>query len=89
LNFTFIDHIDVNTTPNGPLQNFAGTDGWHWLSPIAGGGPMPHLHGSLSAVWDTNLFNEIPPYDAGEGGIDTQLYSPMGRFLNLRAAYKF
>ena len=156
LNFTFVDHMDVNTTPNGQLQNFAGTDGWYWLSPIAGGGPVPHLKGSLSESWETpmwtargtvnytggykeeyciqyeacstgaggdnantlasnvhsytsfdlygeyrgfknwnlsasvtNLFNKVPPFDGGDNGVSTQLYSLMGRFVNLRAAYKF
>ncbi len=163
LNFTVVDHMDVNTTPTGQLQNFAGTDGWYWLSPIAGGGPVPHLKGTLSETWDTpqwtvrataeytggyheefcvqyeactgvgtynpdpsvgqaintlasnvhsytsydlyaeyrgfknwnlsasvtNLFDKQPPWDGGLGGISTQLYSPMGRFMNIRAAYKF
>jgi len=159
LNFTYVDHMDVNTSPNGQLQNFAGTDGWLWFSPIAGGGPVPHLHGSFSEAWDThdwtvrgtanftggykeeyciqyaqygvcgtgaggasanvlasnvhsytsfdlyseyrgiknwtvsasvtNLFNRTPPFDAGADNIQTALYSPIGRFINLRAAYKF
>jgi len=156
LNFTFVDHMDVNTTPGGQLQNFAGTDGWYWLSPIAGGGPVPHLHGSISETWDTpewtvrgtsnftggykeeyctqyqacstgaggdsanalasnvhsytsfdiyaeyrgfknwtlsasvtNVFNKQPPFDGGIGGPSTQLYSLIGRFANLHAAYKF
>jgi len=163
LNFTFVDHMDVNTSPGGQLQNFAGTDGWLWLSPIAGGGPVPHLRGLLSESWDThdwtirgttnftsgykdeyclqygqygacstggplppgsagtselasivhsytsfdayaeyrgiknwtlsasvtNLFNKNPPFDGGENGPSTQLYSLIGRFINLRAAYKF
>ncbi len=159
LNFTVVDHLDVNTTPNGQLQNFAGTDGWYWLSPIAGGGPVPHLKGTLSETWDssvwtvrataeytggyheeyciqyaqygtcgtgaggafanvlasnvhsytsydlyaeyrgfknwnlsasiTNLFDKQPSWDGGAGGISTQLYSLMGRFMNFRAAYKF
>jgi iron complex outermembrane receptor protein len=159
LNFTFVDHMDVNTVPGGQLQNFAGTDGWLFFSPIAGGGPVPHVHGSFSETWDThdwtargtvnftsgykeedciqeaqygacstgaggasanalasyvhsytsfdayaefrgfknwtlsasvtNLFNRVPPFDAGENGIETAMYSPLGRFINLRAAYKF
>jgi iron complex outermembrane receptor protein len=159
LNFTFVDHMDVNTSPGGPLQNFAGTDGWLWLSPLAGGGAVPHLHGSFSEAWDnhdwtirgttnftsgyqeeyciqfgacnvasaglsgsqagalsanvhsytsfdayaefrgfknwtlsasvTNLFNRTPPFDAGAGGPTTALYSLTGRYVNLRAAYKF
>jgi iron complex outermembrane receptor protein len=163
LNFTVVDHMDVNTSPNSPLQNFAGTDGWYWLSPIAGGGPIPHLKGTLSETWEspswtvrgtieytagyheeyciqydactgvgtynadpsvgaainaaasqvhsytsydlyaeyrgfknwnlsasiTNLFDKQPPWDGGEGGFSTQLYSPIGRFINLRADYKF
>lgn len=159
LNFTYVDHMDVNTAPGGQLQNFAGSDGWLWFSPIAGGGPVPRVHGSFSETWDThdwtlrgtanftsgykedycidyaqygvcgtgaggasanvlasnvhsytsfdvfseyrgiknwtlsasvtNLFNRFPPYDAGTNGIETAMYSPIGRFFNLRAAYKF
>lgn len=54
LNFTFVDHMDVNTTPNGQLQNFAGTDGWLWESPVGGGGPVPHVRGSLSETWENH-----------------------------------
>lgn len=54
VNFTYVDHMDVNTSPNGALQNFAGTDGWLWLSPIGGGGPVPHLRGSFSETWETH-----------------------------------
>jgi iron complex outermembrane receptor protein len=32
--------------------DFVGTNGWLYLSPISGGGPAPHIKGSLSATWE-------------------------------------
>ena len=32
--------------------DYAGTNGWLYASPISGGGPMPHLKGSLSGTWE-------------------------------------
>jgi len=31
---------------------YVGTNGWLYNSPIAGGGPVPHLKGSLSGTWE-------------------------------------
>jgi iron complex outermembrane receptor protein len=32
--------------------DYAGSNGWLYASPISGGGPMPHLKGSLSGTWE-------------------------------------
>jgi iron complex outermembrane receptor protein len=54
VNFTYVDHMDINTSPGGPLQNFAGSDGWLFLSPVGGGGPVPHLRGNASETWENH-----------------------------------
>jgi iron complex outermembrane receptor protein len=54
LNFTYVDHMDINSTQGGPLTNYAGTDGWLWESPVSGGGPVPHVRGSFSETWENH-----------------------------------
>jgi iron complex outermembrane recepter protein len=49
LNATYVDRFDVNDA--GVSTNFAGSNGWNYLSPIAGGGPVPHWKGSISGGW--------------------------------------
>jgi iron complex outermembrane receptor protein len=53
-NMTYVDKLEVNTKPGGKLQNFAGSDGWLWLSPVGGGGPVPHVRGSVSGTWENH-----------------------------------
>jgi iron complex outermembrane receptor protein len=50
LNATYVDRFEVNSA--GVWSNFTGSNGWDYLSPIAGGGPVPHWKGSLSGGWD-------------------------------------
>ena len=49
LDATYVDRFDVNDA--GVSSNFAGSNGWNYLSPISGGGPVPHWKGSLSGGW--------------------------------------
>ncbi len=36
----------------GTWTDYAGSNGWDYLSPISGGGPVPHWKGSLSGGWE-------------------------------------
>lgn len=46
---TYVEQFKVN---NGTTwQNFVGSNGWDYLSPIAGGGPVPRWKGLISAGW--------------------------------------
>jgi iron complex outermembrane receptor protein len=37
--------------PPTPWQNYAGTNGWDYASPISGGNAIPRLKGQLAAAW--------------------------------------
>jgi iron complex outermembrane recepter protein len=50
LNATYVNRFEVNSA--GVWSNYTGSNGWDYLSPIAGGGPVPHWKGSLSGGWD-------------------------------------
>jgi iron complex outermembrane recepter protein len=50
LNATYVNRFEVNSA--GVWSNYTGTNGWDYLSPIAGGGPVPHWKGSFSGGWD-------------------------------------
>jgi len=50
LNATYVNRFEVNSA--GVWSNFTGSNGWDYLSPIAGGGPVPHWKGSFSTGWD-------------------------------------
>jgi iron complex outermembrane receptor protein len=50
LNATYVDRFEVNSA--GVWSNYTGTNGWDYLSPISGGGPVPHWKGSFSGGWD-------------------------------------
>jgi iron complex outermembrane recepter protein len=50
LNATYVNRFEVNSA--GVWSNFTGSNGWDYLSPIAGGGPVPHWKGSFSGGWD-------------------------------------
>jgi iron complex outermembrane recepter protein len=43
----------------GQWSEFEGSNGWDYLSPIAGGGPVPRFKGSASATWQN------PAWSAG------------------------
>jgi iron complex outermembrane receptor protein len=49
LNATYVDRLEVNDA--GIWSNYTGSNGWLYLSPISGGGPVPHWKGSFSAGW--------------------------------------
>lgn len=36
----------------GQWSSYLGNNGWDYLSPVSGGGPVPRWKGSLSAAWD-------------------------------------
>jgi outer membrane receptor protein involved in Fe transport len=50
LNATYVNRFEVNDA--GVWSNYTGSNGWDYLSPIAGGGPVPHWKGSASGGWD-------------------------------------
>jgi len=50
LGATYVQRFMVEQS--GSWSDFAGSNGWDYLSPIAGGGPVPHWKGSLSGGWD-------------------------------------
>ena len=47
---TYVQHFQVNSA--GTWSEFVGSNGWDYLSPIAGGGPVPRWKGSLSSGWE-------------------------------------
>jgi iron complex outermembrane recepter protein len=49
LDATYITRFMVNQA--GTWSEFVGSNGWDYLSPISGGGPVPRWKGSLSAGW--------------------------------------
>ena len=49
LDATYVDKFQVNQA--GRWTDFAGSNGWDYLSPISGGGPVPRWKGSLSGGW--------------------------------------
>jgi iron complex outermembrane recepter protein len=50
LNATYVNRFEVNDA--GVWTNYTGSNGWDYLSPISGGGPVPHWKGSASGGWD-------------------------------------
>jgi iron complex outermembrane receptor protein len=46
---TYVNRFEVNDA--GVWSNFTGTNGWNYLSPISGGGPVPHWKGLASVDW--------------------------------------
>jgi iron complex outermembrane receptor protein len=66
LDAIYITDMQVN---NGQgWTQYAGTNGWLYLSPISGGGPMPHWKAHLTGAWENNdwvaqaTFNYIDGY---------------------------
>jgi iron complex outermembrane recepter protein len=55
----------------GQWSEFAGTNGWDYFSPIAGGGPVPRWKGSLSGGWQNQDWagSATVRYTAGYGNI--------------------
>ena len=47
---TYVERFMVNQ--GGTWSEFVGSNGWDYLSPISGGGPVPRWRGSLSAGWE-------------------------------------
>jgi iron complex outermembrane receptor protein len=50
VNATHVGRFEVNQA--GQWTDYAGSNGWDYLSPISGGGPVPHWKGSVSAGAD-------------------------------------
>jgi iron complex outermembrane receptor protein len=50
LDATYVETFQLNQ--GGVWSNYDGTNGWDYLSPISGGGPVPHWKGTLSGGWD-------------------------------------
>jgi iron complex outermembrane receptor protein len=57
LDATYVRKFEVNSA--GTWSDFTGTNGWDYLSPIAGGGPVPHWKGVASLGWSN------PDWSAG------------------------
>jgi iron complex outermembrane receptor protein len=51
LNATHVSRFQVNQA--GQWTDYAGSNGWDYLSPISGGGPVPHWKGTVSAGGET------------------------------------
>ncbi len=49
-NATRVFRFMVNNA--GTWTDYAGSNGWDYLSPISGGGPVPHWKGSVYAGWE-------------------------------------
>ncbi len=50
LDATYVNRFEV--FDGTAWNNYTGSNGWDYLSPISGGGPVPHWKGSFSAGWD-------------------------------------
>jgi len=50
INATYVSTLNVNDGTG--WASYAGTNGWLWDSPIAGGGPVPHWRGEVSGTWE-------------------------------------
>jgi iron complex outermembrane receptor protein len=57
LDATYVQRFMVEA--GGSWSDFAGSNGWDYLSPVAGGGPVPRWKGSISGGWDS------PDWSAG------------------------
>lgn len=52
---TFLVYCGISCAgPPTPWQEYAGTNGWLYASPISGGGPVPHWKGLISAAWQNH-----------------------------------
>jgi iron complex outermembrane receptor protein len=49
---TSVLHFMVNQA--GQWTDFVGSNGWDYLSPISGGGPVPRWKGDISATWSND-----------------------------------
>ena len=50
LDATYVATFQVNNA--GQWSEFVGNNGWDYLSPISGGGPVPRWKGSVSGAWE-------------------------------------
>jgi iron complex outermembrane receptor protein len=49
---TYITHFMVSSF--GQWSEFVGSNGWDYISPISGGGPVPQWKGSISGGWENH-----------------------------------
>ena len=60
LNGTYVNRFEV--FDGNTWNNYTGTNGWLLLSPISGGGPVPHWKGSTSVGWDADAWSARAAY---------------------------
>jgi len=81
LDATYVSTFLVNSG-GGVWTEYVGTNGWDYLSPISGGGPVPRWRGSLSATWQNQQWTGQVTgrfYDRYLNALGTQF---PGGFLN-------
>jgi iron complex outermembrane receptor protein len=96
LNATYVNRFEVNDA--GVWSNFTGSNGWDYLSPISGGGPVPHWKGSFSAGWDNEDWGTRATYRYESGyqnslstaaiGLTTQVNVASYNAVDLDAEYR-
>ena len=94
LDATYVEKFMVNQA--GTWSDFTGSNGWDYLSPISGGGPVPRWKGSLSAGWDNQDWSAGAAlrYTAGYQnslttiGVTTQQNVASYNSVDLNAAYR-
>ncbi len=80
----------------GQWTDFVGSNGWDYLSPISGGGPVPRWKGSLSAAWTHDDWSAGATLRYTDGyqnsltniGITTQKNVASFNALDLNAEYR-
>lgn len=91
---TYVERFMVNQA--GVWSDFTGSNGWDYLSPISGGGPVPRWKGSLSAGWSDQdwaagaLFRYVAGYQNSltNIGITTQQNVASFHAVDLNAEYR-